>query len=239
MLNFLQVLEIAPTEWGTRLPAVDQDSRWSSDAGLRAVRAIAWSPYSAMFSAVDGEADRQPRRTSILPRQTCLGNVKTKPRVSSQVVAPCRRHRADDFLEETRMVSTDPSAAPLPPSEHQTQLRRAVIASTVGTTIEWHDIEWHDFFLYSTVTGLVFAKLFFPQSDPWVGTLEAFAIYAVAFGIGRCIASTDRACLGREQGVRPPDRDSRLLTSRMKFPVGTGVLRMAKRMVSTCWMVRL
>lgn len=61
-------------------------------------------------------------------------------------------------------------------SEHQRQLRRAVIASTVGTAIEWYD-----FFLYSTVTGLVFAKLFFPQSDPWVGTLEAFAIYAVGF----------------------------------------------------------
>ncbi|GGI29293.1 MFS transporter [Bradyrhizobium guangdongense] len=61
-------------------------------------------------------------------------------------------------------------------SEHQRQLRRAVIASTIGTAIEWYD-----FFLYSTVTGLVFAKLFFPNSDPWVGTLEAFAIYAVGF----------------------------------------------------------
>ena len=61
-------------------------------------------------------------------------------------------------------------------SEHHRQLRRAVIASTVGTAIEWYD-----FFLYSTVTGLVFAKLFFPQSNPWVGTLEAFAIYAVGF----------------------------------------------------------
>jgi metabolite-proton symporter len=66
--------------------------------------------------------------------------------------------------------------APLSPSEHQVQLRRAVIASTIGTAIEWYD-----FFLYSTVTGLVFAKLFFPHSDPWVGTLEAFAIYAVGF----------------------------------------------------------
>jgi metabolite-proton symporter len=64
----------------------------------------------------------------------------------------------------------------LSPDEHQTQLRRAVIASTIGTAIEWYD-----FFLYSTVTGLVFAKLFFPHSDPWVGTLEAFAIYAVGF----------------------------------------------------------
>ena len=66
----------------------------------------------------------------------------------------------------------------LPQSEldGRTQLRRAVIASTIGTTIEWYD-----FFLYSIVTGLVFAKLFFPQSDPLTGTLQAFAIYAVGF----------------------------------------------------------
>src|SRR5207248_6184968 len=55
-------------------------------------------------------------------------------------------------------------------------LRRAVIAATIGTTIEWYD-----FFLYSIVTGLVFAKLYFPQSDPLTGTLQAFAIYAVGF----------------------------------------------------------
>ena len=54
--------------------------------------------------------------------------------------------------------------------QHQHQLRRAVIASTIGTAIEWYD-----FFLYSTVTGLVFAKLFFPHSDSWAGTPEAFA----------------------------------------------------------------
>ena len=60
--------------------------------------------------------------------------------------------------------------------DHRIQLRRAVLASTVGTAIEWYD-----FFLYSTVTGLVFARLFFPRSDPLVGALEAFAVYAVGF----------------------------------------------------------
>jgi metabolite-proton symporter len=74
------------------------------------------------------------------------------------------------------MATLGVDVTPLTPTEHQIQLRRAVIASTVGTAIEWYD-----FFLYSTVTGLVFAKLFFPHSDPWVGTLEAFAIYAVGF----------------------------------------------------------
>jgi metabolite-proton symporter len=60
--------------------------------------------------------------------------------------------------------------------EHSRQLRRAVIASTIGTTIEWYD-----FFLYSTVTGLVFAQLYFPKSNDLVGTLQAFAVYAVGF----------------------------------------------------------
>jgi MFS family permease len=60
--------------------------------------------------------------------------------------------------------------------EHQSALRRAVIASTVGTTIEWYD-----FLIYSTVTGLVFNKVFFPGSDPWVGTLQAFGVYFVGF----------------------------------------------------------
>src|ERR1044071_3989599 len=61
-------------------------------------------------------------------------------------------------------------------AEHRRQLRRAVLAATIGTAIEWYD-----FFLYSTVTGLVFAKLYFPRSDPFVGTLEAFGVYAVGF----------------------------------------------------------
>ena len=59
---------------------------------------------------------------------------------------------------------------------HRQHLRRAVIASTVGTAIEWYD-----FFLYSTVTGLVFAPLYFPNANPLTGTLQAFGIYAVGF----------------------------------------------------------
>jgi MFS family permease len=60
--------------------------------------------------------------------------------------------------------------------DHQSALRRAVVASTVGTTIEWYD-----FLIYSTVTGLVFNKVYFPSSDPWVGTLQAFGVYFIGF----------------------------------------------------------
>jgi len=61
-------------------------------------------------------------------------------------------------------------------AEHGAQLRKAVIAATIGTTIEWYD-----FFLYGTAAGLVFPKLFFPNSDPLVGTLLAFSTYFVGF----------------------------------------------------------
>ncbi len=80
-------------------------------------------------------------------------------------------------MGETIMSSSTASAwESLSEAEHRSQLRRAVIASTIGTTIEWYD-----FFIYGTVTGLVFAKLYFPNSDPLVGTLQAFLIYAVGF----------------------------------------------------------
>src|SRR5262245_18701891 len=68
-------------------------------------------------------------------------------------------------------------------TEHARQLRRALIGSTVGTTIEWYD-----FLLYGQVTGLVFGKLFFPKSDPLVGVLEAFAIFFIGF-VGRPIGA--------------------------------------------------
>jgi MFS family permease len=56
------------------------------------------------------------------------------------------------------------------------ELRRAVIASTIGTTIEWYD-----FFLYSTAAGLVFGKLFFPQTNALTATLLSFGTYFVGF----------------------------------------------------------
>ena len=74
------------------------------------------------------------------------------------------------------MATTVTAAGILSDREHTKQLRRAIIASTVGTAIEWYD-----FFLYGAVTAIVFAKLYFPNSDPLAGTLSSFGIYAVGF----------------------------------------------------------
>src|SRR6204780_2351526 len=71
---------------------------------------------------------------------------------------------------------TDTTIGTLSESEHRAHLRRAVIASTVGTTIEWYD-----FLIYSTMTGLVFGKVFFSGSDPLIDTLKAFGVYFIGF----------------------------------------------------------
>jgi MHS family shikimate/dehydroshikimate transporter-like MFS transporter len=55
-------------------------------------------------------------------------------------------------------------------------LRRVVLASFIGTAIEWYD-----FFLYNTAAALVFNKLFFPKMAPGAGTMAAFATYSVGF----------------------------------------------------------
>jgi MFS family permease len=59
-------------------------------------------------------------------------------------------------------------------SEHSSQLRKAVIASTIGTVIGWYD-----FFLFTTAAGLIFGKLFFPYQDASTATLLAFGTYFV------------------------------------------------------------
>ena len=55
-------------------------------------------------------------------------------------------------------------------------MRRVLISSFVGTSIEWYD-----FFLFGSAAALVFPHVFFPDSDPATGTLLSFATYAVAF----------------------------------------------------------
>ena len=69
-------------------------------------------------------------------------------------------------------MSTASAAAPAPPAT----LRKVVLASMIGTTVEWYD-----FFLYGTAAALVFNKLFFPKADPLTGTMLAFATYALGF----------------------------------------------------------
>ena len=57
-----------------------------------------------------------------------------------------------------------------------TTLRRVLLASAVGSALEWYD-----YFIYGTASALVFGELFFPKLDPAIGTLAAFLTFGVGF----------------------------------------------------------
>jgi MFS family permease len=112
------------------------------------------------------------------------------------------------------MTTAEIVAGPLSDVDHRAQLRRAVIASTVGTTIEWYD-----FLLYGQMAALVFAKLYFPASDPLTGTLQAFAVFAVGFAarpIGAAIFGHYGDRIGRKAALIA----TLLLTGLSTFLVG-------------------
>ena len=58
----------------------------------------------------------------------------------------------------------------------RTSLQKVIAASLIGSVIEWYD-----FFIYGTAAALIFGQLFFPGSDPLIGTLYSFGTYAVGF----------------------------------------------------------
>ena len=112
------------------------------------------------------------------------------------------------------MTTSEIPAPRLSDAEHRVQLRRAVVASTVGTIIEAYD-----FLLYVQVAPLVFAKLYFPSSDPLVGTLQAFGIYAVGF-VARPFGAALFGHYGDRVGRKVTLIATLLLTGLSTFAVG-------------------
>ncbi|GAA3234102.1 MFS transporter [Dactylosporangium siamense] len=78
------------------------------------------------------------------------------------------------------MASRTHEAPTRPPIEtrtdHRPAPRRVIVATLIGTSLEWYD-----FFLYGSAAALVFGRLFFPSFSPLTGTLLAFTTYAVGF----------------------------------------------------------
>lgn len=75
-------------------------------------------------------------------------------------------------MPEPGPCSSDGVTPPVTPSS----TRKVIVASLIGTSLEWYD-----FFIYGTAAALVFNQLFFPEFDPLIGTLLAFTTFAVGF----------------------------------------------------------
>src|SRR6202048_1160069 len=96
------------------------------------------------------------------------------------------------------------------PVSEKRALVEAVVASTVGTTIEWYD-----FFLYGTAAALVFPRLFFPTFDPFVGQILAFSTFTIGF-IARPLGGVIFGHLGDRVG-----RKSTLVTTLLLMGLST------------------
>ncbi|ODT99633.1 MAG: MFS transporter [Pseudonocardia sp. SCN 72-86] len=95
----------------------------------------------------------------------------------------------------------------------RSQRRRAVVASTVGTTIEWYD-----FFLYGTAAALIFPQVFFPGSDPYVGIIASFGTQFVGFA-ARPIGAAIFGHYGDRIG-----RKSTLIVTLLMMGIGTALI---------------
>src|SRR5262245_12638220 len=98
-----------------------------------------------------------------------------------------------------------------PPSRRM--LIEAVVASTVGTTIEWYD-----FFLYGTAVTLVFEPLFFPEVGDFLGTFLAFGTFTIGF-LARPIGGVIFGYMGDRVG-----RKSMLVTTLLLMGISTLVI---------------
>src|SRR5437868_13464883 len=107
----------------------------------------------------------------------------------------------------------NPRSSPPPaanPHSPRRALIEAVVASTIGTTIEWYD-----FFLYGTAAALVFPALFFPKADPFTGQILAFSTFTIGF-LARPLGGVIFGYLGDRVG-----RKSTLVTTLLLMGVST------------------
>ncbi|WP_146363504.1 MFS transporter [Arthrobacter yangruifuii] len=72
------------------------------------------------------------------------------------------------------MSTTNPYAAPAPAKANSKS--RVIVASLIGTSIEFYD-----FYVYATAAVLVFPRLFFPNAEGATALLSSFAVFGVAF----------------------------------------------------------
>src|SRR5262245_22034259 len=103
----------------------------------------------------------------------------TTPRTASEPPVRSDSRRQTEARQGANAIQSGcvTSIAGTRPVASESSIRAVLVASFIGTAIEWYD-----FFLYGTAAALVFSRLFFPNVDPLIGTLSSFATFAVGFG---------------------------------------------------------
>src|SRR5438046_1465286 len=115
------------------------------------------------------------------------------------------------FGEEFAMSMASTTASPSTTGQHLSF--RVILAACVGSALEWYD-----FFLYGTAAALVFGELFFPKSDPVVGTLLAFLTFGVGFVV-RPVGGVLFGIMGDRFGRKPV-----LVATLLMIGVGTTLI---------------
>jgi MFS family permease len=95
-----------------------------------------------------------------------------------------KKHNGEAMTENTAASSAAPHL-------------RVILAACVGSALEWYD-----FFLYGTAAALVFGDLFFPKSDPLIGTLLSFLTFGVGFVV-RPLGGILFGIMGDKYGRKP------------------------------------
>lgn len=114
----------------------------------------------------------------------------------------------------TPLTTAEAIAAASSPPARRTSPARVATASLVGTSLEFYD-----HFIYGTAAALVFPKIFFPQSDPFVATLLSLLSYGIAF-VARPVGAALFGSLGDRLGRRFVLVTTLLLMGLSTFAIG-------------------
>ncbi len=123
----------------------------------------------------------------------------------------------------THAVSAGPAAPGTPVANSR---GRVIVASLIGTSIEFYD-----FYAYATAASLVFPALFFPNQDGTTALLASFAAFGVAF-VARPVGSVLFGHFGDRVG-----RKTTLVASLLTMGIATVVIGLIPAATNPGWAV--
>src|SRR5262249_39557340 len=129
----------------------------------------------ASSSPLSAESPRPRPRSTDRPLDRHPGETPRKQSVPTLGQQANIRTLNEQGEEMARTTVHDVAASPSSDAQQRATQRRALLASSVGTFIEFYDFAIYGY------TAVVIAAMFFPEGDPFVALLSALAVYGIAF----------------------------------------------------------